>query len=196
MKKRNIIIISVSVITLLFGGLVSLAVTTFPELIEVEKEKIEQSQEDVLFELPSFNDDKANKEEVVLTSNEGESATYVSRAGNPSIPVSHHSFKENVQVFVSKEVRKNPSSYDHNFHAVESFEASNSHSSTYYRGVSSSYSRESSNRPLINKEIKKEAKRVPVDSSAIMNTTIMAIGLCELLGLILVIKRKRHLRLR
>ncbi len=194
MKKRNIIIISVSVITLLFGGLVSLAVTTFPELLEVDKEKIEQSQEDVLFELPSLTEEKESKEEAVLTSSQGESATYISNVGDPSATISRHSFKDNVKVFISEEIKNNPVSHDHSFHEVESFEVLNNHSSEYYRGAS--YSSRESSRPLITKETKQEVKRAPVDSAAIMNTTVMAIGLCEVLSFILVMKRKRHLRLR
>lgn len=194
MKKRNIIIISVSVITLLFGGLVSLAVSTFPELLEVDKEKIEQSLEDVLFELPSLAEEKESKEETVLTSSQGESATYISRVGNPSIPISRHSFKGEIEIFASNDVKNISSSRERSFHEVEAHEVSNNHSSEYYRGASFTY-RESS-RPIINREAKQEAKRVPVDSTAIMNTTVMAIGLCEVLSLILVMKRKRHLRVR
>ena len=195
MKKRNIIIISVSVITLLFGGLVSLAVTTFPELLEVDKEKIEQSHEDVLFELPSLAEEKDSKEEAVLTSSQGESATYISRVGNPSIPISRHSFKGEIEIFTSNDVKNISSSHERSFHEVEAHEVSNNHSSEYYRGASYT-SRGSSDRPIINKEAKQEAKRVPVDSAAIMNTTVMAIGLCEILSFILVMKRKRHLRIR
>lgn len=197
MKKRNIIIISVSLITLLFGGLVSLAIKTFPELIEEEQDEIEQSlQEDVLFDLPSFTNDKEKQDEVVLTSSQGKDATYVSQYGDPSAPISRHSFKGEIASSPTKETKFTSSSNHGVIHEVEGFEISNSHSSHYYQGISStSHSSESSF--YIKKEEKQEVvHHVQVSSDAIMNTTLMAIGLCKVLSFILVMKRKRHLRLR
>ena len=198
MKKRNIIIISVSVITLLFGGLVSLAVASFPELIEVEKEEIEQSHEDVLFDLPTLSDEKESKEEVVLTSSQGQSATYTSPIGDINVPISRHSFKGEMAFTADKEA-KIISSFDHQqIYAVEAFETFSGSASSYTSSsfISSRNNKDNSDRPILNKETKQEAIHREVNSSAIMNTTIMAIGLCELLSFILVMKRKRHLRYR
>ena len=200
MKKRNIIIISVSLITLLFGGLVSLAIKTFPELIEEEQEKIEQSPlEDVLFDALPLNTAEEKKEEVPLTSSQGQSATYVSSYAHTSNPISHHSFKGEIAVTPTKETKISSSSLGGYIHEVEAIEVSYNHASDYYKGVSytSSNSASSGGRVAItNKEIKQEAIHRQVESSAIMNTTLMAIGLCEVLSFILVMKRKRHLRIR
>lgn len=200
MKKRNIIIISVSVITLLFGGLVSLAVKTFPELIEEEQEKIEQSpQEDVLFDVPSLANNDESKEETVLTSGQSKSATYASQYGDPFAPISHHSFKGEIAIEPVKETRISSSSFGGQIHEVEAVEAFNnviSHSENSVSYASSRSVSESGHVPLIIKETKQEAINRQVESSAIMNTTLMAIGLCEVLSFILVMKRKRHLRIR
>ena len=200
MKKRNIIIISVSVITLLFGGLVSLAVKTFPELIEEEQEKIEQSpQEDVLFDVPSLTNNDESKEETVLTSGQGKSATYVSQYGDPSAPISHHSFKGEITIEPVKETKISSSSFGGQIHEVEAFEVFNNVISDSDKVVSYTSSRsvsESGHAPIIIKETKQEVINRQVESSAIMNTTLMAIGLCEALSFILVMKRKRHLRIR
>lgn len=54
MKKRNIIIISLSTISLVFAGLLYLAVTTFPELIEEEKiEHEEEYVEEIFTDAPT-----------------------------------------------------------------------------------------------------------------------------------------------
>ena len=197
MKKRNIIIISVSVITLLFGGLVSLAISTFPELIEEEQDKIEQSpNEDVLFEAPSFANNEENKEEVVLTSSQGKSATYVSSYGDPSAPISHRSFKGEIAVTPVKESKNSsPSNYEF-LHEIETISVSNNRLSDYYRGTSYISDSQESSFYLYKEEKQEIIHHGQVSSDAIMNTTIMAIGLCEVLSFILVLKRKRHLRLR
>ena len=193
MKKRNIIIISVSLITLLFGGLVSLAINTFPELIEEEQEKIEQSpNEDVLFDLSSLNNDKENNKPTVLTSGQGKTSHFVT---DSSSAISH-SFPHLTKdfTFVSTGDNGIKAMPSHSEPTIENIPVI-SHSSTYYKGASHTSSQESSF--YVKKEEKQEIiHRTQVSSDAIMNTTIMAIGLCEVLSFILVVKRKRHLRLR
>lgn len=197
MKKRNIIIISVSLITLLFGGLVSLAIKTFPELIEEEQEKIEQSpNEDVLFDLPSLNNDKEDNESTVLTSGQGKNTQFVTDASG-SVSRSHHHIVKDF-TFVSSEnneIKTVSISHEPTVEIASVSAPSSSNSSTYYKGASHTSSQESSF--YIKKEEKQEIiHNTQVSSDAIMNTTIMAIGLCEVLSFILVLKRKRHLRLR
>ena len=198
MKKRNIIIISVSVITLLFGGLVSLAINTFPDLIEVEKEEIEQSPKDVLFEAPSLNGINDKNEEVGLTSIPGQTATHISRYGDISAPISRHTHKGETDIISHSEVNFISPSKSKTSFQIDAHDVSDGHSSSYrgYYVSNSGSSYEKSYEPTLYKETKEERINTEVDSNAIMNTTLMAIGLCEVLSFILVMKRKRHLRLR
>ena len=197
MKKRNIIIISVSIITLLFGGLVSLAISAFPELIEKEQSEIEQSpKEDVLFDMPSLANNEENKEEVVLTSTQGKNATYVSPYGDPSATISHRSFKGEIAFSSLNESQNSSSSNFELVREIDTFVVSNSHSFDYYKGTSYTSSSQDSSFYIKKEEKQEIIHNSEVNSDAIMNTTIMAIGLCEVLSFILVLKRKRHLRLR
>ena len=197
MKKRNIIIISVSIITLLFGGLVSLAISAFPELIEEEQSKIEQSpKEDVLFDMPSFADNEENKEAVVLTSCQGKNTTYISTYGDHSTPISRSSYKGEIAVSSTKESKYSSSSNYELVHEIDTIEMSSSNYFDYYKGSSYTSSAQDSSFYIKKEEKQEIIYNTQVSSDAIMNTTIMAIGLCEVLSFILVLKRKRHLRLR
>ena len=203
MKKRNIIIISISTISLIFGGLVFLGVSTFPELLEEEKEQIEQSpNEDVLFELPSSNDNKANESLEVVTSAQGTGSQTISHQSHGDAFIKGHSFKD-IKTFVDIFEIEAPSSYHPSVEAVSLNESAVSipkkESTNYYKGASyTSYSHkdEANEEPLLKKEVKQEALNVTqTNNSAIMNTTIMAIGVVEVLSYLLV-KRKRHHRFR
>ena len=200
MKKRNIIIISISTISLVFGGLVFLGISTFPELLEEEKEQIEQSpQEDVLFELPSFESNDNNAPDTVMLSSQGKSSTYVSEKGSNATYSDKHSFKNPITFTNTLEEINSYISHHEPIIERESFEVSYaSHSSHYYRGTSYTVSSEEDavEEPLLKQEQKQELLNiVQTDNSAIMNTTIMAIGVIEVLSYILV-KRKRHHRFR
>ena len=198
MKKRNIIIISVSLITLLFGGLVSLAINTFPELIEEEQEKIEQSpNEDVLFDLPSLSNDKEKDEPVVLTSGQAKNSPFVANFGDSS----SHSYRRSSKEFTlvspnNDEIKVVPYHHEPTVEITPITNTSSSNSSNYYKGVSHTSSAQESSFYIKKEEKQEVIHHTPVSSDAIMNTTIMAIGLCEVLSFVLVMKRKRHLRLR
>ena len=54
MKKKYVAIISISTISLIFGGLVYCGISAFPELLEPEEEQVEQKAKHHLAIEPTF----------------------------------------------------------------------------------------------------------------------------------------------
>ena len=80
MKKRNIIIISVSVVALLFGGLVFLGVSAFPELLEDEENKENLVEEVCAIETPVYEEHVVEEAPVLVAPVESAAPAYVVEA--------------------------------------------------------------------------------------------------------------------
>jgi len=192
MKKRNIIIISVSVISLIFGGLVFLGVSTFPELLEEEKKEIEQSHEDVLFNLPS--NDKNNDEVAAVAVSSNGSSNYIVDAKKGTNSISRTSKYDSSKIVHYEDraivsINKEPAS-----HEEKVSNASNEVNapSTYYKGksyVSMLKEKEAKNLAVTQKVDNSEALKNR--NKNIVNTIVLVVAIVEALAFIF-LNKKRH----
>ena len=200
MKKRNIIIISVSTISLIFGGLVFLGVSTFPELLEEknathEKGRVEQSFIDTHF---AKENEGEKKDEIVVASYASDkSNTYVydnesSRHTGKHATVKDTSIKEVETNYVEVSSVKNDKTFLHETYVEVASKPTHTRNHDVI-AIGATDEKEQITTFLIKDNKQAALEITQANNSAIMNTTIMAIGLCELLSFILVMKRKRHL---
>ena len=194
MKKRNIIIISLSVVSLIFGGLVFLGVSTFPELLEEEKKEIEHPHDDVLLNTPS-NDNKSANESTAVAVSSGASNYVVdspkSFKSNSRLSSSHnyeviHHFDDKVSLTIKEEPASNKE-------VVSNTQSSVNTPSTYYKGKSYvSLKREKAAKDLAIKEKLDRSEIIENRNKNIVNTIVLVVVAIEALAFIF-LNRKRHL---
>ena len=192
MKKRNIIIISLSTISLVFGGLVFLGVSTFPELLEEEKKEIEQSHEDVLFNVPSNN--KNNDEIAAVIASSNGSSKFVIDSKKSSNSLTRFSIKGDYEYVHYEEratltIKEQPVSH----HEVVSNATNEVKApSTYYKGKS--YVSLKNEREGKNLSIKQKLDRSEIVENRnknIVNTIVLVVVAIEVLAFI-ILNKKRH----
>lgn len=220
MKKRNIIIISLSTISLVFAGLVYLAVTTFPELIEEVKIESEEEYVEEIFTdapvqaelLPEINEEPAETfaffEENYFEFDEEISYTPVENVvvevNEPTIieveeikvePIIEEVVVEECQLDLDSVISSEPLSeeyFDEEPCLISDIDDDfvMTITPTYIEAVEVMDEEE----PLLIKEEKREVlDMVEVNNdTAIMNTTIIAIGISEVLAYILIKRKRRH----
>lgn len=195
MKKRNIIIISLSVISLVFGGLVFLGVSTFPELLEEEKKEIEPSHEDVLFAMPS-NNEKQNDEQPVsasIVSSNSPSQFVVSSKSSPHF-FTRSSIKEHFTFIHYQEENLSTSVNETtiNKEVVTETTSASKTPSTYYKGKSYvSLKRERDTSTLQVKEKVDRSEVIKTRNKNIVNTIVLVVVAIEALAFI-ILNKKRH----
>lgn len=192
MKKRNIIIISLSIISLVFGGLVFLGVSTFPELLEEEKKEIEHPSNDVLLNVPS-NDNKKSEEVTVVVSSNGAS-NYVADTVKSSNTSHRLSSSYNYEIIhhvdnASLTVKETPAT---NKEIVSEATNEVNAPSTYYKGKSYvSLKRERDNKNLSVKQKLDNSEIIKNRNKNIVNTIVLVVVAIEALAFIF-LNKKRH----
>ncbi len=193
MKKRNIIIISLSVISLIFGGLVFLGVSTFPELLEEEKKEIEHPHDDVLLNTPSNNNYHDDAPVAVVASSSG-SSKYIIDGKKTSPSSTHSSSNENYQFIhfegrTSLTVNSEPASHNE---TVSNASSEDNAPSTYYKGKSYvSLKREKAAKDLTIKEKLDRSEIIENRNKNIVNTIVLVVVAIEALAFI-ILNKKRH----
>ena len=194
MKKRNIVIISLSVISLVFGGLVFLGVSTFPELLEEEKKQIETShKEDVLFNAPS-NENNKNEETTASAAASSGSSKYVINSSKTfksstrsDFADAHESVHHVDDVSFAAKEQSTP-----NKEVTSGTISEVKTPSTYYKGKS--YVSIKKEREAMNLPIKTELDRSEVIKNRnknIVNTIVLVVVAIEALAFIF-LNKKRH----
>ena len=193
MKKRNIIIISLSTISLIFGGLVFLGVSTFPELLEEEKKEIEHSHEEVLFNAPSNDNKKDDQATVVVASDKA--SNYIVEGSKNTKSSPHFSTKGTFEFIhyseerVSLTVKETPSI---NKEVATSSSSEVKAPSTYYKGKSYvSIKREREAKNIVVKEKLDRSEVIENRNKNIVNTIILVVVAIEALAFI-ILNKKRH----
>ena len=194
MKKRNIIIISLSIAGLVFGGLVFLGVSTFPELLEKEKEEIEHPSNDVLLNAPSNQNKKSDEAAIVISPNS--QSNYVIETNKNSDSPTHLSSFYNYEVIhynddrVVVSIKENTTSKEIANETTNEIKTP----STYYKGKSYvSLKREIENKDLLINERLNQNETTNNRNKNIVNTIILVVVAIEALALIF-LNKKRHPR--
>lgn len=193
MKKRNIIIISLSVVSLIFGGLVFLGVSTFPELLEEEKKEIEHHHEDVLLNAPSNDNKKDEQVTAVIASDKA--SNYIVEGNKTSKSSPRFSTKGAFEFIhysedrVSLTVKETPSI---NKEVVTSSNSEVKAPATYYKGKSYvSIKREKEAKNIVVKEKLDRSEVIENRNKNIVNTIVLVVVAIEALAFIF-LNRKRH----
>lgn len=193
MKKRNIIIISLSVVSLIFGGLVFLGVSTFPELLEEEKKEIEHPHNDVLLNAPSNDNKKDEQVTAVIASDKA--SNYIVEGNKTSKSSSRFSTKGTFEFIdyskdrVSLTVKETPSI---NKEVVTSSNSEVKAPSTYYKGKSYvSIKREKEANNVVVKEKLNRSEVIENRNKNIVNTIVLVVVAIEALAFI-ILNKKRH----
>lgn len=193
MKKRNIVIISLSIISLVFGGLVFLGVSTFPELLEEEKKEIEHLRDDVLFNAPSNDNKKDDQATVVVASDKASNYIVEGSKTSKSSPrfttKGAYEFVDYSEDRVSLTVRETSSI---NKEVVTSSNSEVNVPTTYYKGKSYvSIKREREAKNVIVKEKLDRSEVIENRNKNIVNTIVLVVVAIEALAFI-ILNKKRH----
>ena len=210
MKKKYVAIISISTISLIFGGLVYCGISAFPELLEPEEEQVEQKAKHHLAIEPTFVNqvyDNSSSDVVVVSGgagagsasfegfvsnpvNTGAKISFVDKENNPK--VSAESFKEARHKVEHPffEERSDVSFLDNSINGYVAHEEKHVAKETHYYGSSK---KETSVSPVttVNKAI-----NVPTNKSAnkeITECSLLVIAAVDLISMLLIVHKKRRL---